>query len=29
VVVRVRRAVLFWDRSRDGELPSASKGDVS
>lgn len=25
----VRRQVLFWDRSRDSDVPSASKGDVS
>jgi len=25
----VRRRVLFWDNARDGDVPSASKGDVS
>lgn len=25
----VRRRVLFWDRSRDGDEPSATKGDLS
>jgi NitT/TauT family transport system permease protein len=29
IINLVRRQVLFWDRSRDGDLHSASKGDVS
>lgn len=29
VVSFVRRRVLFWDRSRDADVSSASKGDVS
>jgi NitT/TauT family transport system permease protein len=29
VVTIVRRRVLFWDRSRDADVPSASKGDMS
>jgi NitT/TauT family transport system permease protein len=29
LITLVRRRVLFWDRSRDADLPSASKGDVS
>jgi NitT/TauT family transport system permease protein len=29
VISLVRRRVLFWDRSRDGDPQSTSKGDVS
>ena len=29
LVATVRRRVLFWDRSRDADLASASKGDAS
>ena len=28
-IVFVRRRVLFWDRSRDSDVPSPSQGDVS
>ncbi|HEY0477293.1 MAG TPA: ABC transporter permease [Kofleriaceae bacterium] len=29
IISVVRRRVLFWDRSRDGDVPPPSKGDVS
>jgi NitT/TauT family transport system permease protein len=29
IISMVRRQVLFWDKSRDTDVPSASKGDVS
>jgi ABC-type nitrate/sulfonate/bicarbonate transport system permease component len=29
LISAVQRRVLFWDRSRDTDLPSSGKGDVS
>jgi NitT/TauT family transport system permease protein len=29
IISVVRRRVLFWDRSRDGDLPTTSKGDFA